>query len=175
MCMGDRAFQSFVESELLRLKDLKFSLLWRQMSDSVLDSKILEGLQEAQGSCHNPSFCAKRILPQNNMLLKSPKIAANAEVRLDQLNQAANPASNSTSLSILVKPGENQDRPTNRRVTFVLESDHVGVPAPRVKEKPRSRANPITPMDYEKALIEEIRAEASTARRAHRSMKRKRT
>jgi hypothetical protein len=147
------------------MKDLKFSLLCRQMSDSVVDSKILTGVHETRGSAPD-SFSANHILSPDNALLKNRKIAANAEERLCELSQGPNSAPDARS--ILVKQGEKEGRPNTRRVTFILKEEAPQA-VPIIKGKPK----PVPVMDYEKALIAEIRAEASAAKRAHQGAKRK--
>jgi hypothetical protein len=148
--ISDSAFAAFVASELLRVKDLKFSLLWKQVSDSVVDSKIL-------GSRPDSPFRAKQILQPKNAIAKPAKTAADGDAPL--------------APAILKKPGDGTEASRQCRVTFQFDTAPPDIPAKKKKKgKARVRGAPV--VDSETSLIEEIRAEASVARRMHRETKR---
>jgi hypothetical protein len=149
--------------------------MWKQMSDSVLDSKILATLKSSGCSCPDASFCEKKILQPSNVVLKHTKIVADAETRLEQLTLMANPPPDAAAPTILKKPGDATQGRSECRVVFVFDPEPPDPPAAKKKIRPRVRGNRIPVMDYETALIEEIRAEASVARRIHRETKRVRT
>jgi hypothetical protein len=164
--------RALIRSELSRMKEIKFSLVSHQMSDSVLDSMILSEVIPPDQMRQTNIFFTSRILPPRHFLLKLWKIVDNARSRFADLSAAAQPP---PIKSVLKKPGEKRIASGERRVHFVFDGDPISAAPRRRKRQPKNRFVWGQNSDYETALIAEIRSEANLARKFYHDMKRRRT